>query len=170
MQTREVNDMNMKCLKALASAVGAIVMTITLMQTPALAKNGQAGKLEGVWDSTVTITNCESGVALARFRGFSIFVHGGATVASNNMPPASGSPAFGAWRHRQGRHYMDKFQLFIFGPGGVFVGPRQVTRDITLSHDNKRFVAIVHVEDFDSDGNLVHTGCGTEDAWKVIGR
>ncbi|HET6726022.1 MAG TPA: hypothetical protein VFH85_08455 [Gammaproteobacteria bacterium] len=162
--------MNMKLLKASAGAAAAIAMTVALMQTPALAANGHAGKFEGVWDSTVTITNCESGVALASFRGFSIFIRGGATVASNNMPPASGSPAFGAWHHRHGRHYVDKFQLFIFGPGGVFVGPRQVTRHITLNRDNNRFVASIRVEDFDTDGNLVHTGCGTEDAWKVIGR
>lgn len=47
----------------------------------------RGNRIEGVWDSEVTITDCQTGNVLATFRGLGMFIRGGALTQTSNQPP-----------------------------------------------------------------------------------
>lgn len=156
---------------AVASLLGwATVLAITF--TPALSSaQGAAGqtrgdKIEGVWDSQVTITDCSSGTILATFRGLGLFIRGGALTQTNNQPPGLGSPSLGHWEKLSNGRYTATFRFFAFA-SGVFSGVQRVTRDIQLDQAGDTFSSVIATEFFDPNGNLVGSGCGLETATRV---
>jgi hypothetical protein len=122
--------------------------------------------IEGVWDSQITITDCVSGTVLANFRGLGSLIRGGSNIQTNNLPPGSGSPAFGRWEKLSQGHYSATFRFFAFA-NGVFSGTQRVTRDIQLDPGGDTFTSVLSTEFYDPNGNLIATGCGTEVATRV---
>jgi hypothetical protein len=148
------------------AAFFVLALSSSVCSAQSLPGKVRGDKIEGVWDSQVTIVDCTNGTVLASFRGLGIFVRGGSNIQTNNLPPGPGPTALGQWEKLGGGHYTVSSRFFAFA-NGVFTGVQRVTRDIQLAPDGDTFTSVVATEFYDPNGNLVGTGCGTEAATRV---
>jgi hypothetical protein len=130
---------------------------------------GHGTKIEGVWNSQVTIRDCTTGQGLKLFRGLGMFIRGGSLLQTNNTPnaPTTSGPSFGKWEHAGGQNYKATFQFFRFNPDGSFAGTQKVTRAIRLSADANQFTSNISFQVFDANDRLLQSGCGTETATRA---
>lgn len=130
---------------------------------------GQGNKIEGVWNSQVTIRDCQTGAVLKGFRGLGMFIRGGSLLQTNNTPnaPSTSGPSFGKWEHVGGQNYSATFQFFRFNPDGSFAGTQKVTRAIRLSADGNQFTSNISFQVFGTNDFLLQSGCGTETATRL---
>ncbi len=92
---------------------GAIVPTSMAAQ--------KDSRLEGVWDSQVTLTDCQSGNIIAKFRAFEMHQHDGTMTDTGAAPgdPTSRGPGLGTWGFvggPNGQTYTAVFRFFRFNP------------------------------------------------------
>lgn len=121
--------------------------------------------IEGVWDSTVTLTVCQNpSVVIAQFRALNQFNRHGSLVATSQVAPP---PSLGAWEWLGGRSFRASFRFQRFGAGGVLEGTTKVTRDIRLSADGNSFTGVVATELYDLGNTLFARGCGAEAATRL---
>ncbi len=121
--------------------------------------------IEGVWDSTVTLTSCpDPSVVIARFRALNQFNRHGSLIATSQAAPP---PSLGRWEWLGGRHFRATFRFQRFGAGGVFEGTTQVTREIRLAPDGNSFTGVVATELFDLTDTPFAKGCGEEAARRL---
>jgi len=138
----------------------------TMGVTNASMKGPQQGPaLEGVWDSTVTLTVCGAPVEIRKFRALNLFEHDGALVATSEVAPP---PSLGKWRWLGGRKYRAQFRFQRFGSGGVFEGITQVTREINMAKSGDAFTSVVSTRLFDVYDNPIGEGCGKEVAVRAF--
>lgn len=122
--------------------------------------------IEGVWDSRVSLHSCaDPTIALASFRALNQFNRHGSLVATSQVAQP---PSLGQWKWLGGRRYRAVFRFQRFGAGGVFEGLTQVTRVIRLNADGKTFASEVTTELYDLSDTLFITGCGKEEAARII--
>jgi len=177
--------MNNNSFRAVSSAVLSVICVLAAIQIPASAQepqelqlkqpqensseiSGKAKKeelIEGVWDSRVTIRNCQTGAALTTFRAMETFVRGGSLIDTNAAPTSTRGPGFGRWEHEQGSQFNATFRFFLYNPDGSFAGVRRVSRTIFVDGDN--LTSVVNIEVFDTNDVLVSTACATEVARRV---
>ncbi len=120
-------------------------------------RNGRS--IQGTWQTIVTPVNCQTGVPVApAFQGLLTFNKGG-TLAGTNTAVAS---LFGVWqRERGGQNYSFAFTNFRYNATGVFIGTQTVRQTGTLGAGGNEFTTTGTAEFFDTNGNLVGTGCST---------
>jgi hypothetical protein len=167
-----MKDKNKKT--ALASIVSIFGLTALLFILASASSSAQSSdgrdrgdRIEGVWDSQVTLTDCQTGNVSATFRGLGTFIRGGSLAQTDNQPPGLFSPGFGRWQHSSGGHYTATFRLFTFDANGAFTGVARVSRDIQLDRSGNTFSSVISSEIFDPNGNLIATLCGTETATRA---
>ena len=124
-----------------------------------------ARKIEGVWEAQVTRRVCGLGDPIATFRGMTNFIQGGSVIGTNSNP--NPPTTYGRWQYRGKRRYIAVERFFLYSPDGSFAGVQRITRDITLSADGNHFTGENTVEVFDVDGNLIRTGCSTDETIRV---
>lgn len=148
-----------------AASLGAdIASTAPPVQAQRLVSLREAA-IEGVWDSTVTLTPCQnSSIVLARFRALNQFSRHGSLIATSQVAQP---PSLGRWQWLGGRSYRASFRLQRFGAGGVFEGLTQVTRVIQLAADGRSFSGVVATELFDLSDTVFMKGCGLETATRI---
>lgn len=56
---------------------------------------------------------------------------------------------------------------FVFSPAGVWIQTHRLTRAIEVSIDGNAFTDTVALEIFDTNGNLIVTGCATSVASRL---
>lgn len=145
-----------------------LTVTLRATATEAQTSRNQASRIEGVWDSDVTIQDCSSGTVLATFRGLGLFIRGGALEQTNNMPPTLGKAALGQWQYLGGSHYTAHFQFYRYDATGVWLGTQKVTRDIQLDPHGASFTGVIASTLLDVNDNVIATGCGVEAATRVV--
>lgn len=123
-------------------------------------------RLEGVWSSHLTATDC-NGHTLFTARAFEMFIRGGTLTSVDNSPPTLHGTGLGKWAYLGGREYSAPFQFFNFNPDGSFAGVQKIQRTITLSGDANHYTSVVTFETRDRMGNVVFSGCGTENATRL---
>jgi hypothetical protein len=129
--------------------------------------NSQRG-LEGAWRLQLTVRDCNSGQALRTFPAVFTFAKGGtATAITAGQLPSLATPGLGAWRHTQGHNYSAVTDAFVFSPAGVWIQTHRLTRAIEVSIDGDAFTDTVALEIFDTNGNLIVTGCATSVASRL---
>src|SRR5215813_8880945 len=116
----------------------AVAIVLTDAQIPAFAQDAQT--LEGAWQVTVTIRNCQSGAPIRTVLALNTFVPGGSMFETANG--FLRSPSHGTWRKIAAHDYTATFIFFTFNPDGSWLGSNRITRTITLSADHKTFTAI----------------------------
>jgi hypothetical protein len=126
---------------------------------PAQERSG----LEGVWDVSVTVTNCQTGAHIRTVRALQMFRRDGsiletANTALRGISEGSWSPA--GWLMYNASYWFFRYTL----PSGTFASIAKVKDMITLNLDGDRFTSSGTVEDFDANGNLISTGCFTHTA------
>jgi hypothetical protein len=121
--------------------------------------NRRHAAIEGVWDTTVTITTCDTNITIRTFRGTNLFEEDGSNVATSVAAP---TPTLGRWRYLGGRKYSAIGRFFRYDLSGVFQGWTQLSRAIDMKPDGQSFTSVVKTELFDIFDNPVGTSCGTE--------
>ena len=143
--------------------------TVTSSQERSLA--GPIGRgpraIEGTWNGTVTIRNCQTGAALVSFRAMDLFIQGGALVDTNAAPPSTRGPGFGSWEFLGDHRYTATLRFFLYNPDGSFAGVRRIAQDITVGEDNNSWESTVAIAVFDPAGNQVATACATAAATRA---
>ena len=153
-------------LRILVGMALATTVAVTAAQVSLSAHEEQDRQgIEGVWDVSVTIRQCDSGAPVAAIHAMNMFIQGGTlTETSNDLLRSS---SLGTWRRVSRHGYTAVFRFFTFNPDGSFAGRNKITRAIKLGIDANRFVANAVFEVFDVNDNLVVSGCGTETAQRL---
>jgi hypothetical protein len=86
------------------------------------------------------------------------------TEVTAGQPPAVATPGHGVWQHRDGNTISAVVEAFIFNPAGAWIQTHRLTRVIELDNDADGFTDTVALEIFDTNRNLIATGCGTSTA------
>jgi hypothetical protein len=161
----------MRSLEATALVSVTAAATLFLMQAcggGALADDDPADPIEGVWESGVTITNCNTGAVLLTFKGEGLFHRGGGLTADNSLPPSTRSTAFGQWRKQSAQGYTASFRFLRFNPDGSLAGSQRVQRTLTLSPDANSFTGTIAGQVLDNAGVVLAPVCGTESATRIV--
>jgi hypothetical protein len=145
----------------LPKALGALLAQACTSSTSAQS-NDTADPIEGLWNSRVTITNCQSGAVMRQFQAMNLFMRGGTLADTDVQPPGAHGPAFGTWQNSGVSQYASVFQLFRYNPDGSFAGANKVTRTLTLSTDGNAFTSTIAVDVDDPTGVTISSACGTE--------
>lgn len=162
---KSVVGLGMAALAALAIPAERVSAQQTAAP-PSGFRQHAAERLEGLWDSHVTLTDCH-GHTIADFRAFELFNRGGTLNSVDNTPPTGHGPGEGTWEYLGGRRYSAPFQFFNFNPDGSFAGVQKIERKFVLDNDADRYTSVVTFEALSPNGNVVFSGCGTETATRV---
>lgn len=121
--------------------------------------------IEGVWQTTVTLRNCQTGAAMGTFRGLSTF-HEGGTMSETAASSGSGlrSPAHGVWEKERRGTYSASFIFLRFAPDGTFAGTQKTTVTNVLTGNGNTYDSTASVQVIDPNNNVLFTGCATATA------
>ena len=123
-----------------------------------------AKSIVGVWETAVTVRNCETGAPLApEFQGLSTYNSGGTyTESSGGGNPVLRSPGHGIWERENGwRNYSLKFVFLRFNSSGVLIGKQKVFQTLELSENGDQLTSSGRFEVLDLNGNVIGSGCST---------
>lgn len=121
----------------------------------------------GVWDSTATVRDCNTGAALASFKGLSMFNIGGTASYGSNSPPGLTSASMGTWKRESGQTYTITLVFYRFNPDGTLVGMQKSKGTRTLSADENSFTGAVNGQITDAAGNVLAHTCLTDTGSRV---
>ena len=134
----------------------------TLFPLPTHARES----IEGVWQTTVTQRNCQTGNVIRTFRGLSTY-HEGGTVSETSaaLSPALRSPGHGVWEKESHSTFSSSFIFLFFNPDGTLAGTQKITSTIVLGGRNgNTYDTTTSIQVFDVNNNLLGTGCATATA------
>ena len=118
--------------------------------------------VEGTWRAQLTVRDCQTGVALRTFPAMFSFAKGGTlTDTSAGQLPSLSTSGLGVWHHVNGRTYSAVSETFFFSPAGAWTTTHRLTRLIQVSGDGNSYTDTVALEIFNTNGNVIVTGCGT---------
>jgi hypothetical protein len=141
---------------------GMLVLGIGLPATAQSVDDGSNNGLEGTWRAQVTVRDCQTGAALRAFPATFAFAKGGTvTFTTAGQLPSIATPGLGAWHHMDGHTYTAVSEVFIFSTAGAWIQTHRFTRLIEVSRDANKFTDTIGLEIFNTDGNVIATGCGT---------
>ncbi len=147
------------------SMVAMIICGLLASSASASAQSDNAkshNSLEGAWRVQVTVRDCQTAEPLRTFPALFTFAKGGTlTVTTAGQPPSLSTPGLGVWQHKVGHSYRVVSEAFVFSAAGSWAQTHRLTRDIKLNDDGDQFTDIVALQIFDTDGNLIVTGCAT---------
>jgi hypothetical protein len=129
------------------------------------ALQAQQRTLEGVWDVSVTVTNCDTGALIRTVRSLQAFHHDGSMTESANS--ASRGISEGVWSPDGGQMYTATYWFFRYTSTGTFASLAKATDNITLGSDG-HLTSTGRILDFDANGNLISTGCFVHAATRLI--
>ena len=153
--------------------VCALLVAVLLVATMALGMSDVAlanDRMEGVWSVQVTILSAcgSTGVPVGGFPSIITFTRDGkvietpGTLLVGPLPVLRVTPGLGTWQDEGGRNYSAAFTFFrVNVPANTFAGTQKITEAIALGKDPDEFTATGTSEVFDTNGNLVSTGCNT---------
>ena len=156
-----------KVISSLALAIViALVTQIWAFAASAQKRQGQEQQgIEGVWDVSVTIVQCNTGQAIGTGHAILMFSDGGSlTQISTNSLFSTG---LGTWRHLRAQDYTAVDRFFEFMADGSFAGTSVITRDIELSSNADEYTAPSVSEFYNPAGQLVSTTCSTTAATRL---
>ena len=112
--------------------------------------------LEGIWDVTVTVTDCDTGALIRTVRSLQAFHPDGSMTEAANT--ASRGISEGVWRAAGWQVHDASYWFFRYNTDGTFASFAKVSDKIDLGSDG-HFTSKGVVQDFDATGNLISTGC-----------
>jgi len=124
----------------------------------------QGRTLEGVWDVSVTVTDCNTGALIRTVRSLQAFHHDGSMTETANT--ASRGISEGVWKPDGAQMYTATYWFFRYKADGTFASFAQATDNINLVSDG-HLTSTGVIKDFDASGNLTSTGCFIHTAYKL---
>ncbi len=153
-------------------SIAALLLAIAVGSPPsvALASGGARAEyrraaIQGVWDSSVTLSVCGSGAVIRSFRALNSFASGGSLVATSEVAQ---QPSLGVWRWLGLSNFTAQFRFQRFDASGVLQGFTEVTRDIEMDSSRDAFSSVFSIRQLDLQGGEVARGCGLEVAQRVF--
>ena len=149
-------------LLALFTILGAAQVNVSGQENDSEEKTSKS--IVGVWETVVTVRNCETGAPLApEFQGLSTYNSGGTyTESSGGGNPILRSAGHGIWQRESGwRNYSLKFTFLRFNASGVLIGKQRVFQTLELSEDGDQLTSSGRFEVLDLSGNVLASGCST---------
>lgn len=128
---------------------------------PAMA---QQNTLEGVWNVSVSVTDCNTGAIIRTVHSIQAYHHDGTVAETANT--ASRGPSEGVWKPVGAQMYNDSFYFYRYTSTGTFASLAHATDTITLT-DAGHYTSVGKVLDFDANGNLLSTGCVIHAAYRM---
>lgn len=125
----------------------------------------QQHTLEGVWNVSVTVTNCDTGAVIRTVHSIQAYHHDGTVNETANS--ALRGPSEGVWSAGGGGTYSDSFYFYRYNSTGGFASLAHATDTITLGQDAGTYTSVGHVQDFDANGNLISSGCVLHAAYRL---
>jgi hypothetical protein len=125
----------------------------------------QQHTLEGVWNVSVTVTDCNTGALIRTVHSLQAYHHDGTVNETANT--ASRGPSEGVWSAAGGQTYNDSFYFYRYTSTGTFASLAHGMDTITLSSDAGQYTSTGTVLDFDANGNLISTGCVMHTAYRL---
>jgi hypothetical protein len=151
--------MKAKLLKNIMAPLLVACALVTLVAPTATGQGTEGGRLEGTWESQITLTDC-SGHVIRSFPNLIEFVAGGTVVESNGgTPQALKTPGLGVWRHTTDNNYAFRFKFFTFNPQNAFTGWGIIAGETTVDKTGDASTGSATVEFYDPNGVLVATAC-----------
>jgi hypothetical protein len=130
-----------------------------------MALHAQEGNtLKGVWDVTVTVTNCQTGALIRTVNSLQQFRHDGTIVETANS--ASRGISEGVYSTAGDKTYDAAYWFFRYNPDGTFASMAKVTDQIKLGEEGQ-FTSAGVVLDFNATGTLISTGCFVHSAKRL---
>ncbi len=152
-------------LKTIGGAALAILMLIGCAQ---IFVSGQSESIRepgivGVFQTTVTQRNCQTGSPTGTFVGLLTFNQGGTLAeTSSALSPALRTPGHGVWSFEpNSQQYSLAFMFYRFNPDGTFAGRTVVRQTLTLAPRGNELTSSNTVEAYGANGNLLGTSCAT---------
>lgn len=124
----------------------------------------EGNTLKGVWDVTVTVTNCQTGALIRTVRSLQQFRQDGTTLETANT--ASRGISEGIWSAAGDQTYNAAYWFFRYNPDGTFASIAKITDTIKLG-DDSQFTSAGTVMDFNASGALISTGCFVHSAKRL---
>jgi hypothetical protein len=142
-------------------AILAIGLTASLQTLQA-----QQHTLEGVWNVSVTVTDCTTGAPIRTVHSLQAYHHDGSVGETANT--ASRGPSEGVWSPGgNGQTYNDSFYFYRYTSTGTFASLAHGVDTISLTADGAHYTSTGNVYDFDANGNLLSTGCVIHTAYRL---
>jgi len=130
------------------------------------ALQAQQHTLEGVWNVSVSVTDCNTGAIIRTVHSLQAYHHDGTIVETANT--ASRGMSVGVWEAAgDGQTYNDSFYFYRYTSTGTFLSLAHGTDTITLSSDGTQYTSTGNVHDYDANGNLLSVGCVTHTASRL---
>jgi hypothetical protein len=126
--------------------------------------HAQQHTLEGVWNVSVSVTDCNTGAIIRTVHSLQAYHHDGTITETANT--ASRGISVGVWKAGGGT-YKDSFYFYRYTSTGLFASLAHATDTITLESDAGHYTSIGKVLDFDANGNLLSTGCVIHTAYRL---
>jgi len=150
------------CGTAALVFAGILVLGSRLTAKPRSADTGSDNGLQGTWRVQLTVRDCQTGVALRTFPALFTFAKGGTLSGTTaGQLPALSTTNLGVWRHTDGHAYIAVSESFVFSTAGVWTQTHRLTRAIEIDNDEDKFTDTVALQIFDTNGNVIVTGCAT---------
>jgi hypothetical protein len=160
---KKENTMKQSFLKNIGTGAVALLVTIAFAATSGFAQTKGARALEGSWNSIVTFRNCQTGEPIRSFPAMNTFNQGG-TMQEYGVGTALRGPGHGVWYHQGGRNFYSTFQFFRFDADGSYAGSAIARRQMEVDPSGDHFSSTSTAYFLDVDGNVLMTGCVTEEA------
>ena len=152
--------MKTKLIKSIMPTLMVACALVSMVAPTATGQCARGGRLQGTWETQVSIIDCQSGNVLATFANMPVFMAGGTMVeATSGTAPALRTQGEGVWRHTTGNNYAFRFKSFSFNDQNVFTGWTIVQADVSLDSTGDAYTSSATVEFYDANGVLLGTGC-----------
>jgi len=155
--------MKMNLGKKYVATLGLLVVfsTIGMAVSSAEGPNG-GGRIEGTWNTRVTLRDCQTGSEIRSFDSLGTFMSGGTVLDSTSgVPQALKTPGQGIWEHLGGNTYRFQFKSFSFDPAGNSTGWTIIKHQASLNHRANGYISAGTAEVYAPNGILVFVGCST---------
>ena len=156
-------------MKMTGGALLALLLVLGATQNLVSGQEKDTGRsmrsLEGVWQTTVSQRNCQTGDVIRVFTGLSAYHEGGTmSETSTALGPALRSPGYGVWDKDGHSTYSASFIFQRYNPDGSFAGTQKTTSAIVVGSDGSTYDTTTSIQVYDVNGNLLGTGCATATA------
>jgi hypothetical protein len=157
------------------AAVALLATALTGTSTQVHANGGSAGStallqaraIEGAWEPTVTIRDCQTGAPLFSFLSVDSYIRGGSFIGEGMGEPPNRALGAGTWQHAGGRNFTATYQFFAYNPDGTPLGRLRVSSKIRLSTDGESFRTSDTAQLSDLNGTVLQDICGTREARRL---
>ena len=139
----------------------ATVLAVSLQTLQA-----QERTMHGVWNVSVTVTDCQTGALIRTVSSLQAFHPDGSMTETANT--SSRGISEGVWKPDGARMYAASYWFYRYTATGTFASIATVTDSIKLGSDG-HFTSTGVVVDHDASGNLISTGCFIHSADRLAG-